>query len=575
MSATAPAVKRRACVACTAVKAKCTPQKENMYEAEAQALTKVIIPNRKRNSGIDCGFSRVDVLEKKVDQLMSQLAALTQQNRRTSPVTSNSFPDDLGSSHTTELDVADIPVLLEAANDPSHGVHPPTSSVLAGQPSIVDRGLLSEAEAERLLKVYQLELVYKFPFVVIAHNETAASLKAREPFLFLCVVAATIGSSHPMRRTVADEIMNHITQRLVAHSERNLELLRGLLVHSAWYSYPAERHHPRLLLLIQFYEQRALLGTYWLSVGILGRPIVMKYDTRMDECIKSIASTEQLSDRWIAPFIHLQTFVAMMDDIYASIQPSGGRALVQVTRVTLQRQFDNVRARVEKELLGCPSSIENLFRTEIKYVEIRLEELCLREELWIAEPGSTVRTTMLMGVVQRSKELIQAISNLPASEITQMTITTCARICAAVGYMPTAILAILKLIASTTDSAIEAQVQAIVDTAEYPGLITELANAFETRLDGMSAADKDADIVGSICSKMRLLARCYPHQIQAVIGVAPSQDARQDPSMMEAQANEIALTPSIWPSIYGDLGDTFPVDDVQWDSLLSNFTGSG
>lgn len=208
-------------------------------------------------------------------------------------------------------------------------------------------------------------------------------------------------------------------------------------------------------------------------------------------------------------------------------------------------------------------------------MEIRLEELCLREELWIAEPGSTVRTTMLMGVVQRSKELIQAISNLPASEITQMTITTCARICAAVGYMPTAILAILKLIASTTDSAIEAQVRAVVDTAEYPGLITELATALETRLDRMSTADKDADIVGSICSKMRLLARCYPHQIQAVIGVAPSQDARQDPSMMEAQANDIALIPSIWPSIYGDLGDTFLVDDVQWDSLLSNFTGSG
>jgi hypothetical protein len=216
---------------------------------------------------------------------MSQLAALTRQNRRTSPITSNPFPDNLGSSHATELDVTNIPVLLEAAKDPSHGIHPPTSSVLAGQPSIVDRGLLSEAEAERLLKTFQLDLVYKFPFVVIAHSETAASLKAREPFLFLCVVAATIGSSHPLRKTVADEIMNHVTQRLVAHSERNLELLRGLLVHSAWYSYPAERHHPRLLLFIQFCisvlydlglhkkpslntdEQRALLGTYWLSVG--------------------------------------------------------------------------------------------------------------------------------------------------------------------------------------------------------------------------------------------------------------------------------------------------------------------
>jgi hypothetical protein len=83
----------------------------------------------------------------------------------------------------------------------------------------------------------------------------------------------------------------------------------------------------------------------------------MKHDARMDECIESMASTEQLSDRWIAPFIHLQTFLAMMDDIYASIQPSGGRALVQVTRGTLQQQFVNVRARVEKDLSGCPSSI--------------------------------------------------------------------------------------------------------------------------------------------------------------------------------------------------------------------------
>lgn len=227
----------------------------------------------------------MDVLEKKVDQLMSQLAALTRQNRQTSPDTSNPLPDDLGSSRTTELDLSDIPALLDAAKDPSHGIYPPTSSVLAGQPSIVDRGLLSEAEAERSLMTFQLDLVYKFPFVLIPRNETATSLRAREPFLFLCVIAATIGSSHPLCKVVADEIMNHVTQRLVAHSERNLELLRGLLVYSAWYSYPAERHHPRLLLLIQFCvsivydlglhrnpslnadEQRALLGTYWLSVG--------------------------------------------------------------------------------------------------------------------------------------------------------------------------------------------------------------------------------------------------------------------------------------------------------------------
>jgi hypothetical protein len=142
---------------------------------------------------------------------------------------------------------------------------------------------LSEAEAERLVTTFKLELVPNFPFVLIARGETAASLRDREPFLFLCVVVATMGSAHPLRKTVTDEIMKHVTLRVVARSERNLELLRGLLVHSAFYSYPAEKYHPRLLLLIQFCvsilydlglhkkpspnsdEQRALLGTYWLS----------------------------------------------------------------------------------------------------------------------------------------------------------------------------------------------------------------------------------------------------------------------------------------------------------------------
>jgi hypothetical protein len=228
----------------------------------------------------------VELLEKKVDQLTSQLAALTRQNGQTLPDTfTPPTNNNLGSSRDTELDSTDIGALLDAAEDPSHGLHPPTSSVLEGQPSIIDRGLISEAEAERLVKSFQRDFVPRFPFVLLAHGETAARLRNREPFLFLCVVAATMSSAHPLRKTVADEIMKHVTLRVVARSERNLELLRGLLVHSAWYSYPAERYHPRLLLLIQFCvsilydlrlhrkhdltldEQRALLGAYWLSNG--------------------------------------------------------------------------------------------------------------------------------------------------------------------------------------------------------------------------------------------------------------------------------------------------------------------
>lgn len=227
----------------------------------------------------------MELLEKKVDQLNSQLAALARQNEQISPHNSNALTTDSDSSRAAELDPTDIAAMIDAANEPSHGPDPPTSSVLEGQPSIIDQGLLSVTEADSLIKTFQLEIVPRFPFVLIMHGETAARLKDREPFLFLCIMAATMGSAHPLRKPVAEEIMKHVTLRIVAQSERNLKLLRGLLVCSAWYSYPAEKYHPRLLLFIQFCvsilydlglhkkttlnsdEQRAMLGTYWLSAG--------------------------------------------------------------------------------------------------------------------------------------------------------------------------------------------------------------------------------------------------------------------------------------------------------------------
>lgn len=206
-------------------------------------------------------------------------------------------------------------------------------------------------------------------------------------------------------------------------------------------------------------------------------------------------------------------------------------------------------------------------------MEVRLEEISLREELWIMEPANAVRINMLMNLVQRSKDLIYTIRNLLMSGIGQMTITTHGRLCTAVGYIPTAVFTLLNLITGSIEPATEAQAQAVVDMADYPSLITELANTLDTRFEGMSAAEKDADVVGSLCSKMRQLARAYPYQVRFIIGNALSQDVRQDASMVELSPNEVAMIPQIWPSIYGDLDDIFSIDDIQWDSLLSNFTG--
>lgn len=167
-----------------------------------------------------------------------------------------------------------------------HGPAPTTGSVLQGLPDIVDRGLLSLPEADLLIRNFACNFIPKFPFVVLAaKHQTAAHVKHKSPFLFLCILAATLPSAHALRKPVAEEIMRHVADRIVVGSERNLDLLKGLLVQAAWYGYPAQRGHTRLALFVQLCatmvhdlglhykddptleEQRLLLGAYWVSVG--------------------------------------------------------------------------------------------------------------------------------------------------------------------------------------------------------------------------------------------------------------------------------------------------------------------
>ena len=135
-------------------------------------------------------------------------------------------------------------------------------------------------------------------------------------------------------------------------------------------------------------------------------------------------------------------------------------------------------------------------------------------------------------------------------------------------------MALLNLISSgSADSTTGAQVQAVVDMAEYPKLITELAAVLDTKFGGMSVAEKEADIVGSVCLKMRLLARCYPYQIRAIVGNnAPlPHDAQQGSSLRVTEESNDVMTRG-WASIGEDQGDMFSIDDIQWDQLLSDFT---
>lgn len=221
--------------------------------------------------------------------------------------------------------------------------------------------------------------------------------------------------------------------------------------------------------------------------------------------------------------------------------------------------------------------LENAIRTEVKYMEIRLEELCLKEEIWVTDPTSTIRTTMLMDLIIRCKELIQAATNLPRPEIAQMSISTSARLCAAIGSMPAAVLTLVQLFArQPIDSSLLAEARAIVDAADYSNVVESLVKALETKVEGMTEDDKEADITGSLCSKMRLLARSYPYRVRAIVDIGQPEDGMQKTT----STNSIAVNQApvvdgqIWPPPYDNVDDGFTLDSMEWASLLSEFNGS-
>lgn len=225
--------------------------------------------------------SRVVALENRVEELVAQLEAI--RNGATQHAPTSSSTDGLTPS-TGDLTIPDDPELLDPDSEGYHGREPPTTSVLEGLPDIVDRGFLSISEAENLVSQFKSRFVWTFPFVVLDPSQSVADLRKGEPLLFLAVIAATITSAHPIRKLLADEIMQHVTSRIVASSERNLGLVRALLVLCAWYRYPAQKGNVQLVLLITMCatmvhdlglhrlqaelttdQQRALLGTYLIS----------------------------------------------------------------------------------------------------------------------------------------------------------------------------------------------------------------------------------------------------------------------------------------------------------------------
>ncbi|PYI21327.1 hypothetical protein BO99DRAFT_328277 [Aspergillus violaceofuscus CBS 115571] len=254
-----------------------------------------------------------------------------------------------------------VTVLLQtarAAMQASEMPSPSTVSNTSSQPSaipeplnsFITRGFLSITEGEELLLKFRTDLMPLFPFVIVPET-SFVELGKQSPFLLQCVITACLEHKPDLQQKLELEARAVISTRIVMNMERDMDLLRGLLVHIAWYHYHWRVYHTQVYMLLQmamaivvdlgldrcdnfrmqrnypseketeepakgqaFYQtpdgQRAFLGCYYLcsKASIFRRQLVMKHTDWVDYCANSLGQrAEYPTDQSLKALIEIQS----------------------------------------------------------------------------------------------------------------------------------------------------------------------------------------------------------------------------------------------------------------------------
>lgn len=109
--------------------------------------------------------------------------------------------------------------------------------------------MISLEEADSLLDKFRTHKMPQFPFVVIRQDETASTLRQKYPFLFLAVMTVCVEDNLSLYNRLELEVKKAISLLIVMHPGRDMDLVLGLLVHTAWNHYQWTVLNQQYLLL--------------------------------------------------------------------------------------------------------------------------------------------------------------------------------------------------------------------------------------------------------------------------------------------------------------------------------------
>ncbi|KJK62998.1 GAL4 like protein [Aspergillus parasiticus SU-1] len=334
--------RRHACFRCIELKVKCSTQGN---DKECQRCSRLgrpcVFPSTLPNN--PGRKSRIDELQDQINELRDQLTKR----------------DEGASGHGISGDEA-VPHALQQHNAPIEHTKSISPRPALGEPGdLLTIGILTLAQCNRLLDKFRMVKMPQFPFVIIPDSMNAISLRQEYPFLFVAIMTVSTEDRPSLQKDLNHEVKRTISTRIIMNNERNIDLLLGLLVYTAWYHYHWESMLPHMYLFLQLTitmvadlgldrqpnftmqniaaslgrpssarqlvanhsaaGKRALLGTFYLcSVSSLFRQqLFMEYTDWINQCCDDLRKNSEFpSDQHLKTYIDVRLLAQKSAEVF-------------------------------------------------------------------------------------------------------------------------------------------------------------------------------------------------------------------------------------------------------------------
>ncbi|KIW65326.1 hypothetical protein PV04_07596 [Phialophora macrospora] len=414
----------RACVACRNMKIRCLPvEGQEACRACSKVNRQCIMPGppRKRQKTVH----KVAELEKKINALTDALLAKQQQTDGTrpdaesppkdAPTASSSEPARTEDTSNTSLDSYQR-ILVEQALPPTTqpqfntGCNPPNFEILARDDyvDVVDRGDLTLESATKLFSYWREHICETNPIVVFPPGADAQEIRKTRPMTFLTILAAASAVVQPSAQpALTIEINRQISDRVLFHGDKSLDLIQAMLLNSQYYVRPrtardlAFNHNVQAASvmalelgigkrskMVRSPEEEVELCRTWLAcyqanitvTTILRLPSLIRFSPRVEECLETLSKSAYAapSDKWLCATARL---ARIAEEVSAAFDMDDPGAELKFNEPKIQYQLKYFQRQLRSWEKTVDVSIDRrLVQHQAACINVYIHEIAIHQD---------------------------------------------------------------------------------------------------------------------------------------------------------------------------------------------------